>query len=188
MNYLMLNVSKTKEQVIDFCQKPYLPDLVIKGEKVERVSQYKYLGTVLDSKLNFDQNTALIQKKCHSRMYLLQKLRNLNVNPSVLQMFYLAFIESVLTFSFLGWFGSLSVKNKAVLARVVNACSRIVGERQASLSELHESCAVRKGRKIVGDSAHVLVRHYMNSCLRGDAIESQKHGHSVLRIVSSPAP
>ena len=43
MNYLMLNVSKTKELVIDFRQKPaYLPDLVIKGEKVERVSQYKY--------------------------------------------------------------------------------------------------------------------------------------------------
>ena len=62
MNYLMLNVSKTKELVIDFRQKPsYLPDLVIKGEKVERVSQYKYLGTVLDSWLNFDQNTALIQ-------------------------------------------------------------------------------------------------------------------------------
>ena len=157
MNYLMLNVSKTKELVIDFRQKPsYLPDLVIKGEKVERM---KFLGTVLDSKLNFDQNTALIQKKCHSRMYLLEKLRNLNVNPSVLQMFYRAFIESVLTFSFLGWFGSLSVKNKTVLARVVNVCSKIVGERQASLNELYESRAVRKGRKIAGDSAHVLARH-----------------------------
>ena len=161
MNYLMLNVSKTKELVIDFRQKPsYLPDLVIKGEKVERVSQYKYLGTVLDSKLNFDQNTALIQKKCHSRMYLLQKLRNLKVNPSVLQMFYRAFIESVLTFSFLGWLGSLSVKNKTVLARVVNVCSKIVGERQASLNELYESRAMRKSRKIAGDSAHVLARHY----------------------------
>ena len=136
MNYLMLNVSKTKELVIDFRQKPsYLPDLVIKGEKVERVSQHKCLGTVLDSKLNFDQNTALIQEKYHSRMYLLQKLRNPSANPSVLQMFYRAFIESVLTFSFFGWFGSLSVKNKTVLARVVNVCSKIVGERQASLSE-----------------------------------------------------
>ena len=37
-------------------------------------------------------------------------------------MFYRAFIESVLT-SFLGWFGSLSVKNKNVLAKVVNVCS-----------------------------------------------------------------
>ena len=73
MNCLMSNVSKTKELVIDFRQKPScLPDLVIKDEKVERVNQHKYLGAVLDSKLNFDQNTALIQKKCHSRMYLLQ--------------------------------------------------------------------------------------------------------------------
>ena len=93
-------------------------------------------------------------------MYLLQKLSNLNVNPSVLQMFYRAFIESVLTFSFLGWFGSLSVKNKTALASVVNVCSKIVGERQASLNELYESCAVRKGRKIAGDSTHVLARHY----------------------------
>ena len=57
MNYLVLNVSKTDESVIDCRQKPaYLPDLVIKGEKVECISQY--LGTVLNSKLNFDQNTA----------------------------------------------------------------------------------------------------------------------------------
>ena len=82
MNHLMLNVSKTKELVIDFCQKPScLPDLVIKGEKVERESQYKYLGTVLDSKLNFDQNTALIQKNCQSRMYFLQKLSPLRPRP-----------------------------------------------------------------------------------------------------------
>ena len=84
MNYLMLNVSKTKELVIAFRQKPAsLSDLVMKGKKVERVSQYKYLGTVLESKLNFDQNAVLIQKKCQSRIYLLQKLRNLNVNSCV---------------------------------------------------------------------------------------------------------
>ena len=39
MNYLMLTVSKAKEFVIDFRQKPaYLPVLAIKGEKVECVS------------------------------------------------------------------------------------------------------------------------------------------------------
>ena len=79
--------------------------------------------------------------------------------PPLLQMFYRAFIGSVLTLSFLGWFGSLSVKNKTVLARVVNVCSKIVGERQASLKELYERRAVRKGRSIAGDSAHVLARH-----------------------------
>ena len=93
MNNPMLNVSKTKELVIDFRQKPaYLPHLVNKGEKVERVSWYKCLGTVLDSKLNVDQNTALIQKKFQSRIYLLQKLTNLNVNSAVLKNFFIVLL------------------------------------------------------------------------------------------------
>ena len=74
-------------------------------------------------------------------------------------MFYRDFIEYVLTFSFWGWFGSLCVKNKNKLARVVNVCSKILGERYASSNELYESRAVRKGRQIAGDSAHVLARH-----------------------------
>ena len=75
-------------------------------------------------------------------------------------MFYRAFIESGSDLLFFGWFGSLSVKNKTVLARVVNVCSKIVGERQASLNKLYESRAVRKGRKIAGGRAHVLARHF----------------------------
>ena len=41
-----------------------VPDLVIDGVIVERVNEYKYLGTVLDEKLNFTVNTDFIQRKC----------------------------------------------------------------------------------------------------------------------------
>ena len=37
-----------------------IPDLFIDGVKVE----YKYLGTVLDNKLNFNKNTDFIHKRC----------------------------------------------------------------------------------------------------------------------------
>ena len=58
-HYLYLNVSKTKEMCIDFrkiqrCPKP----VYIKGEAVERVETYKYLGVVFDSKLNWQENTS----------------------------------------------------------------------------------------------------------------------------------
>ena len=52
------------------------------------------------------------------------------------------------------------MKDKNVLARVANVCSKIVDERQASLNELYKRRAVRKGKKIAGDSAHVLARHF----------------------------
>ena len=53
-NSLDLNVKKTKEMQIDFRKAPtVIPDLIIDGVKVERVTGHKYLGTVLDNKLTF---------------------------------------------------------------------------------------------------------------------------------------
>ena len=137
-----------------------VPPLIIDGVQVERVNEYRYLGTVIDSKLDFNTNTLTIHKKCQSRIYCLQKLRNLRVNEKVLAGFYRCFIESVLTFSFMCWFGGLSVKNKNVLNRVVNVCSKIVGVQQRGLKELYECRVLRKGGAIACDESHVLAKHY----------------------------
>ena len=160
-NYLNLNVKKTKELIIDFRRNPeVIPDLVINDEKVERVLEYKYLGTVLDHKLTFNSNTRVIQKKCQPRIYFLQKLRSLGVNQSVLGNFYRCFIQPVLTFGFLCWFGGLSVKNRNVLMRIVNMCGKVVGDRQMSMSMMYERQAIRKATVIVRDPSHILTGHY----------------------------
>jgi gmma-aminobutyric acid receptor subunit gamma len=160
-NYLDLNVSKTKELIVDYRVKAEpIPELVICGTKVERVTEYKYLGTVIDSKLDFTANTDLISQKCQSRIRCLQKLRNIGVNVTILQNFYRCCIESILTFSFVCWFGSLTVKNKNALNRVVNVCSKIVGVRLTGLNELYERRVLQRGRRIASDESHVLARHY----------------------------
>ena len=69
-------------------------------------------------------------------------------------------MESVLTFAFMCWYGSLNVKCKNVLNRVVNVCSKVVGVRQTSMTELYERRVVRKAERIVNDSGHVLAKHY----------------------------
>ena len=79
---------------------------------------------------------------------------------NILQSFYRCVIESVITFSFLCWFGSQSLRNKNVLGRVVNICSKVVGAKQVSLNELYECRVVRKARRIVNDSSHVLAQHF----------------------------
>jgi len=147
--------------IVDFRRKPNnIPDLFINGEKVERVNEYKYLGTIVDNKLTFNSNTQAIHKKCQSRLYCLQKLRSLHVRQSILCTFYRCFIESVLTFGFVCWFGGLNVRNKSVLNKVVNVCGRVVGEKQESLGMLYESRVARKARTIVRDKNHVLARHF----------------------------
>ena len=160
-NFLDLNVKKTKEMIIDFRRNPSkISDLFIDDSKVERVDEYKYLGTVLDSKLSFNSNTDAIHKKCQSRMYCLQKLRSLGVCKDVLGNFYRCFLESVLTFGFICWFGGLSVKNVNVLNRVVNVCGKIVGVKQKSLEVLYDERIVSKGRVIGNDASHVLAHHF----------------------------
>ena len=154
-------MEKTKEMVIDFRKKTsVVPDLFIDGAKVERVSEYKYLGTIIDEKLNFTANSDFLHKRCQSRMYCLRKLRNFGVNGTVLQGFYKCFIESVLTFSFICWYGSLSIKNRNVLSKVVNVCSKIVGARQESMNALYERRVVGKARVIAVDKSHGLSKYF----------------------------
>ena len=128
--------------------------------EVERVTEYKYLGTVLDNKLNFNKNTDVIHKRCQTRIFCLQKLRSLIVSAAVLCTFYRSCIESVLTFSFLSWFGGLNVKSKNVLNKVVNVRGKVVGERPEHLSQLYERRVVRKARVIVDNNSHVVAKFY----------------------------
>ena len=70
MNYLQLNVGKTKKMVIDFRRKVSVySDLVIKGEIAEKVETCRYLEIIIDNKLSLKQNLKYIIKKTHSRLY-----------------------------------------------------------------------------------------------------------------------
>ncbi len=51
--------------------------------------------------------------------------------------FYRAFIESVMSFSTVSWFGSLSLKNKKSLNQIVKWASKIIGEYESSLAGLY---------------------------------------------------
>ena len=75
-NHLALNIKKTKEMVIESGKANVsVNELSIDGEKVERVEEFRYLGTVIDSKLNFDENTAAIVKRCNQRLFCLYRFK-----------------------------------------------------------------------------------------------------------------
>ncbi len=160
-NYLLLNVKKTKEIIIDFRNKPTeITPLSINGQDVDIVTEYKYLGTFIDSKLNWNSNTDSIYGKCQQRLHLMRKLRSFNVSQSVMSIFYITFIQSVLTFSSHCWYESLSVQNKAKLNRVVNIASKIAGVKFECLSSLYERQTVNQASKIIYDSTHFLHPEY----------------------------
>jgi hypothetical protein len=160
-SFLKLNVVKTKELICDRRRKQDAVDpVVISGESVEQVQSFKYLGTVVDSKLSFQDNTDSICKKAHQRLFLLRKLRNFGVSSQVLESVYRSLIESILTFNLIVWFGALTVRDKSRLGRVVKTASRIVGTPQKQLCDLYTMTVKKKAQKIMADSSHPLSQHF----------------------------
>ncbi len=98
-NCLSLNVSKTKELIVDFRkrqQRPYTP-LMISGTPVERVSSFKYLGVNISEDLTWTTHIQTQVKKARQRLYHLRQLRKFRVSPAILKTFYSGAIESVLS-------------------------------------------------------------------------------------------
>ncbi len=70
-NCLSLNVSKTKELIVDFRkrqQRPYTP-LMISGTPVERVSSFKYLSVNISEDLTWTAHIQTQVKKARQRLY-----------------------------------------------------------------------------------------------------------------------
>ena len=76
-------------------------------------------------------------------------------------MFYKSFIQSVLTFSFICWFGNVRQKDKNNVQRIVNISSKVTGTKQPTLTVQHEKQVLRKAARILADSAHILDEEYV---------------------------
>jgi len=96
-NCFSLNVSKTKELILDFRkrqQRPYTP-LMISRTPVERVSSFKYLGVNISEDLTWTAHIQTQVKKARQRLYHLRQLRKFRVSPAILKTFYSGAIDSV---------------------------------------------------------------------------------------------
>ncbi len=142
-NCLSLNVSKTKELIVDFRkrqQRPYTP-LMISGTPVERVSCFKYLGVNISEDLTWTTHIQTQVKKARQRLYHLRQLRKFRVSPAILKTFYSGAIESVLTQCISVWYGNSSNQDCKALQRVVRLAERISG-------------STHRAAKITKDSNH----------------------------------
>ena len=118
--------------IADFRRQEHsLGKTIIHNNEVEIVGKYKYLGTIFDDKLKWDDNTKGIVKKGQQRLYLLRKLNYFSVDQKILTLFFFTNpLLSVLSFSFICWFHSLGVKNRNSQQRIVRIASKITAVPQ----------------------------------------------------------
>ena len=154
-SYLCLNATRTKDLCIDLRKCPPSQS-VIHDNKVGVVDEYKYLGTTIDNRLKWDRS--VIYKKCHQRLYSLRKLCSFNIDSTILSMIYQSCIQSVLTFSFMCWFGNVSQEDKnflvaarwfrniiyktKVIGRVIHSCQCLYDFSTTSTSDVMCVCCI----------------------------------------------
>ena len=161
-NNLFLNVKKTKELIIDFRKNKVNPPLLkIKGEEVERVNSYKYLGILLTNTLSWDDHINMLNRKCQQRMYFLRKLHRFDVSANILYMFYRSMVESIICYCISCWGGSITCHNQNQINRVIKAAKNILGVPLPSFDDLYMKSVKNKSKTILSDKTHPLNSNFI---------------------------
>lgn len=154
-NNLLLNVSKTKEIVVNF-QRGHAQHhpLTIDGAEVERVYSTKFLGVHISEDLSWTTNTASLAKKAQQRLYFLRKLKRASATPPIMTTLYRGTIESILSSCITVWGGSCTDYSRKALQRIVRTAERIIGTPLPSLQDIYTTRLTRKALTIVSDTSH----------------------------------
>lgn len=111
---------------------------------------------IIDYKLNWSANTLARYSKAQQRLYFLRKLRSFNADTTTLTLFYLTFIQSVVSFAIQCWGGGLSVQNRNMLDKVTKMGREITGSDVKTISNLTDQYTLNLALRILDDPSHPL--------------------------------
>ncbi|KAK1792883.1 hypothetical protein P4O66_001618 [Electrophorus voltai] len=155
-NNLLLNISKTKDLIVDCSKKQerhYQP-VRISGTTVERVGSFRYLGVHISQDLSWSLHTNSLATKARQHLYHLRHLRDFRLPSKVLRNFYTCTIESILTGNITDWFGNSTKQDRQALQRVVRSAERITHTELPDLQTIYYKRCQTKAMRIVKDSTH----------------------------------
>ncbi|KAK1803319.1 hypothetical protein P4O66_004102 [Electrophorus voltai] len=153
-NNLLLNVSKTKELIMDCSKKQewhYQP-VRINGTTVERVDSFRYLGVNISQDLSWSRHTNSLAKKACQRH--LRRVRDFRLPSKVLRKLYICTIESILTGNITVWFGNSTKQDRRALQRVVGSAEHITHTELPDLQTIYYKRCQIKARRVVKDPTH----------------------------------
>ena len=102
---------------------PYIPDLEIGGIKIDKVSNFNFLGLTINENLSWKPHVDVIANKLSKYVGVLNRLKRYLPNQ-ILRTLYFSLIQSSLNFSLLAWgfnCGRLKILQKKVI-RIISIC------------------------------------------------------------------
>ena len=157
-HFLLLNVKKTKELIIDFRKSDYFHEsIIIQNEIVERVLDYKYLGVFFDEKLDWIKNSESLQAKIHQRLHFMRKLSSFSIDKTILNLFFESCVMSLFYFSITAWGGNIRAVERDNMERVIKHCLKLVNAKDMiSVDDILQIACRRKLNCVLKDNTHPL--------------------------------
>ena len=146
-NNLFLNVSKTKEMIVDFRRNKYeMVPIIINDIIVEQIDVFKFLGIFITNDLSWHFNCVELLKKSRQRLHFLRTLSSYKVNINILVNFYSCIIESILTSNIIVWFGRATQKDILLLSSIIKTAEKIIGTKLPSLKDIYSKRLAKKNK------------------------------------------
>lgn len=125
-NLLALNIGKTKFMLFRFpkSKQQTYPELTVRGERIDEVTTFKYLGVHIDNRLSWSEHVEKVASKCSALCGVLRKLAK-SVPQHVLLKMYHAFIQSRYQYAIAAW-GACSKTHLKILQVQQNRCIKAV--------------------------------------------------------------
>jgi hypothetical protein len=136
-NHLFLNVSKTKELIVDYTNRRAEQTPINIGRAVvERVESFKFLGVHITNKLSWSKRTKSVVKRAQQNIFPLRRLKRFGMGPQILNRFYSCTIESILTGCITNQYDKCLASDHKALQRVVRMSQYITGAKLPDIQDL----------------------------------------------------
>jgi hypothetical protein len=154
-NNLSLNVTKTKEIVVDYRKRSteHVP-ILIDWAVVEQAESFKFLDVHINNKIECSKHTKTVVKRARQSLFPLRKRKRFGMGPEILKS-YSCNIENILTGCITAWYGNYSSSDRNALQRVVRTAQYITGAKLPAIQDLYTRRCQRKALKIVKDPSHL---------------------------------
>ena len=124
---MFLNEKKTKAMIINFTTKyQFTARLKLNDTHLEIVDSMKILGTILNNKLDWNQNCKNLVSKVNKRMLLLRKMHSFGASQSEMVHLWVVYCRSVLEQSAVLWQGGLTEENRESLERTQKSFVKLI--------------------------------------------------------------
>ena len=169
---LKINVNKTEFVIFKHKRKKELvPDLTMENAQIKPKTEAKYLGEILDSKLNHNKHIQSVKKKAYGVIGMLHCLigRRSKLNLTNKLILYKAIVRPIIMYAAPVW-SNTSKTNVNTLQIIQNRCLRMIlnASPKETTKDLHDKCNVQLVKEYI---YNLTKKFYVNQIENSEAMQ-----------------